>query len=700
MGCSSSSPSGDTGNYKRRGNQLTNDPVAARSQSGVSMDFDTVNMVYFDEILTSTNTIAVPNNMAPVVCFSKSSFPIFLAHMPMKNSFQSSCRLPAAAAYVANRSRIICFPQISYFESKIYKHQDTRQFIFNAISFISGSAKNNQKGLALCFSSDINAKITKFFSKYQFNIEFANSLPSDLSEFKFLMIPSSFNLNAYAESVNNFLNNGNGIAVFFDPSQNSDLFIVNDYISKCGLSYVPISVDFETKFLSTTTTNDFQSLCENSLIRIIQRFKNATRQHINYDSSFRDKIDVLKFHMLACGVYNPSEVHSCYRSCYRYLERTKFKKGSSYCQTDVQRCIAELMLCITENIDPHKCLMLPDIDEFPGTIEQSETSSFEITIDVKKKSWSTTGLWALPGICMEIEFKNDDWENVIIQVGSHTEDFLQTDIPWPRWPVVYRTVQAQKKLSLTSPTGGIIYLYLNEGEKSKSVSVSFTNVIQYPHAILDQPTIWDETCFSMAPWCEFDCGNIVFTLPTTKSREADTDWLLTQYCKLVTSIWDYFEVPDEERIKYRVVFDIALSGEGPTLGYPIVLLTSSASNIIQKVSKPNSDIFTLTSLLVLSNINEGAFSPPIETAVSALIAEKILSQHFESVEHFTFDDKDVSSIYNSLCELQMDSEELHKALKAGCMEENGNGDVVIAKLMGIGPGNEEEDNGEDSPETA
>lgn len=698
MGCSSSSPSGDTGTYKKRVSQLNSDPVAAaRSQSRVSMDFDTVNMVYFDEILTSTNTIAVPNNMAPVICFSKYSFPIYLAQMPMKNALQSNCKLPAAAAYVQNRSRIICFPQISYFESKIYKHCDTKKFLFNSISFLCGSSKNSQKGLAIGFRTETCAHISKFFSKMQFNIEFANDMPNDLSEFKFLMIPSSFNLDAYADAVNAYLNNGAGIAIFFDPGQPTDLFIVNDYISKCGLCYVPISVDFETSYLSTNTTNDFQSICENSLVKIIQRFKNATRQHINYDSSFKDKIDVLKFHMIACGMYAPSEVHSCYRSCYRYLERTKFRKGSTYCQTDVQRCIAELMLCITENIDPHECLMLPDIDEFPGTIEQTETSSFDITVDVKEKSWSATGLWALPGICMEIEFKNDDWKNVTIQVGSHTEDLLQTDFPWPRWPVIYRTAQAQKKMALTSPTGGIIYLYLTEGKETKSVSVSFTNVIQYPHAILDQPSIWDETCFSMAPWCEFDCGAIAFTFPTTKSREADTDWLLSQYCKLVTSIWDYFDVSDEDRIKYRVVFDNCLIDNTPSLGYPITLQVSAASNIIQKVSKPNSDIFTLTSLLVLSNITEGAFSPPIETAVSALIAEKVLSQIFETVEHFTFEDKDVSSIYNSLCELQMDPEELHRNLKEACAEFGGLGDNVIAKLIGVSAENNEEEG--DSPPT-
>ena len=690
MGCGGSS---DGGNAARR--VRSRDAINLRGNKGMIEDVKATNMIFFDELLANTSKIALPTNLSPIVCATKYCFPLFATHVSIENA-HSKLFLPAVSVSVENRARIICFPHINYLQKSIYNLQDTKQFLSNCFHFLSISTRPTQSCISIGFDSKTNMFIEEFFQSIGFSVEFSEDFPSDLSQYKLMLVPSSFDLLAYQKNLNDFLNESRGLAVFFDENQNGNLFKANDYLSKKGLSYVPISVDLGSSAVYTSVSNDFNSLSDISFITIIQKFKSSIHQKVSADRSFVDRIRLLQFHVAAFSQYFPAETQSCFRSCIRYLDRNKFiNDKKEFCQNEAQQQIASLALSISETIPPENCVSLSGHDVFPGIAQEDLIpSDYSISVDVSPEKWTSTGLWLKPGSPVEVQFDDDtDFDGLLIQVGSHTENLTEKPIPWKRWPIVVRTFSCSEKTTcISTSTGGIIYLCLESGKKERTVNCTFYSVVQYPRAVIDVPTIWDETCFYMVPWTEFECGNVIFTLPTDISRELDSQWVLQSYSAITKTVYDFFKDIKTESDKtlqekdFRVVFDVDMTEDTPICGYPIVFLTKSAPKILSRTSIPTADMFFLVSLFVLSYFKEFSFSPSVEIAVSYAISYHLLISLFPETKPFSFDDKIVSHIYSKLLEL-MEKEEQKEivlsTLKQASTCSEYSGDQVLVDRLNI-----------------
>ena len=220
-----------------------------------------------------------------------------------------------------------------------------------------GSPRTAQKGLIAGFEDQVNTMFIQFFKTIDSQIDISKDLPSDLSQYKFILLPSYFDISSKSDLITNFINNKGGLGVFYaehtDSSnlQNSFVFQANDFLSKRGLNFVPVSLCLHGIADYTKLTSDFSTLRDLSLVKLIQKFKTLIHQKIQYDQSFSDRVNTLKFHVLACGQYNAPELQSCFRSCIRYLDRTKFKhEDGLMVHNQVQELIAGLALCISENI--------------------------------------------------------------------------------------------------------------------------------------------------------------------------------------------------------------------------------------------------------------------------------------------------------------------------------------------------------------
>lgn len=683
MGCGGSS---ELGGARRRVNGTQAEQgTSTRVTGGTSEDVEASKMVYFDEILSNVSNVALPNNIAPIVCSSKYAFPIFSARIPLKENENSRILLPVVAASVRGKSRIICFPQISYFDKSTTSKVDTRQFLANAVQFLYRTSRDGLMCIAIGFDNDENEKIQEFFKEIMIQIEVSKAFPDDISNCGLILAPSSLDLESTESHLTDFLNSGGGLAIFFDPLQQGNLFRANAFLYKHGLSYVPVAVDLTEDPQTLTVTNDFAELKDMSLVKYIQKFKAGIHQKISGDQAFMDRVDTLKFHVAACGMYNAAEISSCFRSCTRYLEKVKFFSEKGICNNDVQQAVAGLALCISENIAPDKCLTLPGLDTFPGKFgEESQENDYQITCEVSEHSWTSTGLWLNPGRPAEVQFKSDDFQGVLIQVGSHTNDLSDEEIPWKRWPVVVRTFAASQTTVISTSTGGIVYLTLESGSKKRAVTGTFYGCVQYPRSVYSSPEIWDETCFSMAPWCEFDCGTVIFTLPTLVSREADLQWVLQTYNKVIGDVWDIFGFEEFERIPFRVVYDVALAEGKPTCGYPICFLIEDAPKMITMCKIPSESMFTLIQLIVISCFNEGSYSLPVETGVASAVAHIVLEKIFGSFDAFSFDEYSVGLVYTQVLDLLHSNEsETLEVIKMSSKCEDSIGNLILSEKLSI-----------------
>ena len=364
--------------------------------------FDASDMIYFDEILSNVSRIGLAPNISPVVCSGKGSFPVVVSKVPQIGAHDSRTFLPIVSASVHGRGRVLCFPNVSYLTSQMLSLKDTSGLMRNSFHFLCGTTPNPKVGCAFGFSSDLHDSITLLFQQIGISITIIqDEFPSNLSDYRFLMIPSTFMLQGQYENIESFVSNEGGLAVFFD--HNDSHFSINDLIHRFGLTYVPIIMNLEdSEKGNIRITTDFEQVRDLTLIKQIARFKTSIHQKSTNESSFDQKVVSLKYHFLSCGVYALAETKSVLKTCLHFLEKSKTICPYFYCDNHRFGLIATLAILLSQIIPPQETIAFPGANSFPGECKSLELSNFDILVVVNPESWVSTGLYLTPGCCCEV----------------------------------------------------------------------------------------------------------------------------------------------------------------------------------------------------------------------------------------------------------------------------------------------------------
>lgn len=241
-----------------------------------------------------------------------------------------------------------------------------------------------------------------------------------------------------------------------------------------------------------------------------------------------------------------------------------------------------LRLTQTEAIPPH-----PASEKFPGQPPaDAPRVTGEITIDPKIPGWTSTGLYAVAGdtltITLPAELKDKGYS---VRIGCHTDTLYHLD-KWLRAPDITKTQPlAAAETKASSAFGGLIYIEVPGRVAADSpFTVSIAGGVPAPLFVLGKTTDeeWNAVIKKRpAPWAEFACDKIILSAPTEAARTVNNPTQLMEFWKKVVEAQDDIANQTAERKRpERIVADVQISAGYMHSGYPIMVPTSTAMEMV------------------------------------------------------------------------------------------------------------------------
>lgn len=223
----------------------------------------------------------------------------------------------------------------------------------------------------------------------------------------------------------------------------------------------------------------------------------------------------------------------------------------------------------------------PSAADFPG-IPEDETPIIEkkITIDTRFNGWHSTGMYALPGIPVEIYFsRKNKPDGLSIRIGCHTDSLdLEKHGSWQRNPdLSYTKGVSGNRTSMTSPSGGLIYIICgNSNEKRPFFEVTISNAVEAPLYIMGKTTKeeWAEQMERCkAPWGEIACPRLIVTLTLSQLQKIQDIEHTAQILQDSLAAQDWlagWDITSVGNLKHpmRFVVDRQISAGSGHSGYP------------------------------------------------------------------------------------------------------------------------------------
>lgn len=258
--------------------------------------------------------------------------------------------------------------------------------------------------------------------------------------------------------------------------------------------------------------------------------------------------------------------------------------------TDTQHAAARLRLGMetrvlrlagAEGIKAH-----PAHVEFPGKAPaDAPHTTGEIKVTPSIPGWTSTGLYAAAGevITVTLPEKFAD-KGYAVRIGCHSDTLYHLD-KWQRAPDITRSDTLGTGTTKTaSAFGGLIYIEVpGRAKDDEPFTVTIQNAIPAPLFVLgqDDDAKWKEIRMRPAPWAELACDKMIVSCPTEVARTINNPTQLMEFWKKVVEAQDDVSNQTAERKRpERIVADVQISAGYMHSGYPIMIPTSAAPEMV------------------------------------------------------------------------------------------------------------------------
>ncbi|XP_053176531.1 TRPM8 channel-associated factor homolog [Scomber japonicus] len=200
------------------------------------------------------------------------------------------------------------------------------------------------------------------------------------------------------------------------------------------------------------------------------------------------------------------------------------------------------------------------------------------------EEWLSTGLYLFPGMRTDMiippEILNKGW---MVQIGCQT-DYLKAE-ELKRAPRVHvRFPVTTEKMQVDNLWGGLIYLVAPPNTQVEGVEVIVQKAVPAPYYKSGVTTAadWSLLRKSQSPWAELEFDNIVLTVPSHVIRDLDRpDEVAGLWNGIMKGVAELAVIPHKFTRKERIVADVQISVGWMHSGYPIMMYSSIAAELVR-----------------------------------------------------------------------------------------------------------------------
>lgn len=229
----------------------------------------------------------------------------------------------------------------------------------------------------------------------------------------------------------------------------------------------------------------------------------------------------------------------------------------------------------------------PAHETFPGKMPaDAPRTKGEVTVNPSIPGWSSTGLYAAAGETITVSIPAAFVaKGYAVRIGCHSDTLYHLE-KWERVPDICRSVSLETPVTKTaSAFGGLIYIEVpgRDRDNAETFSATIANAVAAPLFVLGKDTdaTWKEIQQRPAPWAELAGSKMVVTCPTEVARTIKNPTeLMTFWDAVVTAQDDLSNQTAERRRPERIVSDVQISAGYMHSGYPIMVPTSAAPEMV------------------------------------------------------------------------------------------------------------------------
>lgn len=226
---------------------------------------------------------------------------------------------------------------------------------------------------------------------------------------------------------------------------------------------------------------------------------------------------------------------------------------------------------------------------FPGKAPpptEAPRVTSEVKINPSIPGWTSTGLYAAAGelVTVSLPEKMAD-KGYAVRIGCHSDTLYHLD-KWERAPDITRSdALTAAKTKTASAFGGLVYIEVPaRAQNDAPFTLTIQNVIPAPLFVLgqDDDDRWNTTLKKRsAPWAELACDKLILACPTEVARTIQNPTQLMEFWKKVVEAQDDICNQGSERQRpERIVADVQISAGYMHSGYPIMVPTSAAAEMV------------------------------------------------------------------------------------------------------------------------
>lgn len=490
---------------------------------------------------------------------------------------------PTGQTFIAGtyygQGRVIVLTHESYLG-----HESLTTFLINAINWLD----EGRKGVIGIIPSLTEAQ--KILSKSGLNCQFTD-LKKDLSVY----VCTSYS-DAECEKIQEFVAEGGGLLIgghaWYWAYENCNVmseYPGNRILNKMGLS-----------ILDNTVTGGLYKAPE--INEDVYHFRNGLRylgNHVSKGYEFTpDEEGCLKQLGNDCESYLRMRAHDCasFNSIITLFTNMVKEIGipqvSNTCPVETPKDY--LMLQI--GIELYKTMSDPDallpyiIKDIPDLPTVSDARVCISANTGGSEEWISTGLYLSPGMRTHIiipsELIGKNWE---VQIGCQTDNLSTADV-LKRAPVVHeRFPLDQKMVQICNLWGGLIYLVAPTNTKVDGVEIVVQTAVKAPYFKSGETSVADWVGGirqAPAPWAELEFENIIITLESSVIQSLDhPDEVAESWDAIMRGIADLAAIPHKFPRKERIVADVQISAGFMHAGYPIMIHSTSAPDLLVFLNK-------------------------------------------------------------------------------------------------------------------
>ncbi|XP_076023439.1 TRPM8 channel-associated factor homolog [Genypterus blacodes] len=212
--------------------------------------------------------------------------------------------------------------------------------------------------------------------------------------------------------------------------------------------------------------------------------------------------------------------------------------------------------------------------------------NYNIKINVNtagREEWISTGIYLSPGmktyIAIPAQLVNNGWK---VQIGCQTDHLKAKELK--RAPRVHdRFPITDEMMQVWNLWGGLLYLVAPPNTKVAGAEVKVQMAVTAPYykSGVTTPAEWSLLRTAPSPWAELEFDNIILTVPSDVVRELeDPDLLAAHWDKIMRGIADLAVIPHKFPRKERFVVDVQISHGWMHAGYPIMVHSASARELV------------------------------------------------------------------------------------------------------------------------